>query len=93
MTQPWQPIETAPRGPLLDVKFDIASAEVDGTGKNMADFYAPGCRRRRNPVDPVICGVRYSRGHFRPVLGELELYAILSVTLTHWRPADPSQPK
>jgi hypothetical protein len=64
------------------------TAEIDGTGKNMAEFYAPGCTRKRNPTDPVIANVRFKNRHFRPVIPgspEIDCYAILSVNLTHWR--------
>jgi hypothetical protein len=87
---PWQPIATAPRdGTLLDVRFDPTTAEVDAVG-SLAEFYAPGCTRRRKPAEPVITGVEFSNGHFRPVCQgspDVKMHGIVSVTLTHWRPA------
>jgi hypothetical protein len=96
----WEPIETAPKdGSLLDVKFDVASAE-----EHMAEFYAPQSTRTREPAEPVIENVAFVNGGFKPVIdaeGAREVarlagswgtvigvaYGIVSVTLTHWRPA------
>jgi hypothetical protein len=96
----WQSIETAPKdGSLLDVKFDVASAEA-----HMAEFYAPLSTRAVEPTEPVIENVAFVNGGFKPVIdaeGAREVaclaggwgtvlgvaYGIVSVTLTHWRPA------
>lgn len=96
----WQPIATAPRdGSLVDVWFDIASAEAGA-----AEFYAPGCTRPEGQSEPVIGHVAFVNGHFRPVIDEAGAqavaalaggwgpvegvaYAIVSVTLSRWRPA------
>lgn len=96
----WQPIPTAPRdGSLLDVWFDIASAEAGA-----AEFYAPGCTQPDGQNEPVIEQVACVNGHFRPVIdqagtravialaggwGTVEgvAHGIVSVTLTRWRPA------
>jgi hypothetical protein len=88
----WRTIDSAPRdGTLLDVLFDPATAEIDRSGRrplSMAEFYVPGSTARRNPVEPLIENVEFSNRHFRPVTEDgTRLYAILSVTLTHWRPA------
>lgn len=86
----WQPIASAPRdGTLLDVLFDPRTAEIDRSGRrplSMAEFYAPGSTHKHDPAEPLIERVEFSNRHFRP-LGEdgTRLYAILSVTLTHWR--------
>lgn len=91
MTAEWQPIEQAPRdGTLLDVMFDPATAEIDYSGKrplSMADFYAPGSTRRKDPTPPVIERVEFSNRHFRPVMEcGTRLYACdMAVTLTHFR--------
>ncbi len=88
----WSAIDSAPRdGTLLDVLFDPASAQIDRSGRrplSMAEFYVPDSTARRNPVEPLIENVEFSNRHFRPVTEDgTRLYAILSVTLTHWRPA------
>ncbi|KWU26348.1 hypothetical protein [Burkholderia cenocepacia] len=60
----WQPIGTAPKdGRLLDLLFDIKTAELGS-----AEFYAPGCTRRRNPTEPLIENVAYVNGGFKPVV-------------------------
>lgn len=84
----WHPMETAPRdGTMLDVRFDPGTAERDRMG-SLAEFYAPGCTRRRDPTEPVILGVHFSNRHFRPGLpGDGFCACDLSVTLTGWRPA------
>lgn len=94
----WQPIETAPRdGTLLDVLFDPATAEIDHGGRrplSMAEFYAPGSTRRKDPALPIIERVEFSNRHFRPVTEDgTRLYACdMAITLTQWRrhPGDPA---
>lgn len=88
----WQPINSAPKdGTLLDVLFDPATAEIDRGGRrplSMAEFYAPGSTARRNPAEPLIENVEFSNYSFRPVTEDgTRLHGIISVTLTHWRPA------
>jgi len=103
--QPWQGIDEVPMdGMLLDVKFDPWTADIDGSGKNMAEFYVPGSTRRLDPAEPIIENVAYVNGGFKPVVdwdaaeavralagrwGHVDgvLYGIMSVRLTHWRPA------
>lgn len=83
----WMPISTAPRdGTMIDVLFDPTTADRDRMG-SLAEFYAPGCTRRKNPTEPVIEGVHFSNRHFRPGKPEDRFTACdMSVTLTHWRP-------
>lgn len=96
----WSDITSAPKdGTLLDVKFDVATAEP-----GMAEFYAKGCTRQREAAEPVIENVAFVNGSFKPVIdGEGARfvasiaggwgpeqgtgYGISSVTLTHWRPS------
>jgi hypothetical protein len=88
----WQPIETAPRDEtMIDVRFDPTTAERDEMG-SLAEFYAPGCTRRKNPTEPVIEGVHFSNRHFRPGRpGEGYHACDMAVTLTHWRaPTTPN---
>jgi hypothetical protein len=92
----WQSIDTAPRdGTLLDVLFDPATAEIDRSGRrplSMAEFYAPGSAARRNPALPLIERVEFSNHSFRPVMKDgTRLHGIISVSLTHWRPAKGSR--
>lgn len=92
MSLEWQPIATAPQdGTLLDVLFDPHTAEIDHGGRrplSMAEFYAPGSTRRKNPAEPLIANVEFSNRCFRPVHEGTRLHGILSVTLTHWRLAE-----
>jgi hypothetical protein len=80
----WTMIETAPKdGILIDVRFDPNTAEVDGTGKNMAEFYAPGCTMGN--AEPTIRNVRFQGGSFKSMAGDnldIPWYGIVSVTLT-----------
>lgn len=83
----WQDIASAPKdGTLLDVLFDPATAERDAAG-SMAEFYAPGCTRRKNPSQPIIERVAFINRHFRPVMDDgFPLHACdMAVTLTKWR--------
>lgn len=60
----WSGIESAPKdGTLLDVRFDITTAEP-----GMAEFYAKGCTRQREAVEPVIENVAFVNGSFKPVI-------------------------
>lgn len=93
----WQPANTAPQdGTLMDVLFDPATAEIDYSGRralSMAEFYAPGSTRRKNPEPPIISRVEFSNRHFRPVMEDgTRLHGIISVTVTHWRPHQEPHP-
>ena len=101
LPQPWRPIVSAPKdGTLLDVLFDVPTAEPE-----MAEFYAPGCSRKKAAEEPIIENVAFVNGNFAPVIdaegarmiadlkggwGDTQrsvTYSILSVSITHWRPA------
>lgn len=73
--QPWQPIESVPKnGTLIDVMFDVLSAE-----EGMAEFYAPGCTRKKNAADPVIENVAFINGSFKPVIDAAGAKAVATV--------------
>lgn len=73
--QPWQPIDTAPRdGTLIDVLFDVQTAE-----QGMAEFYAPGCTRKKEPASPVIENVAFVNGSFKPVIDAAGVRAVAAV--------------
>lgn len=89
-TEAWQPMESAPRdGTLLDVRFDPATAERDSVG-SLAEFWAPGSTRTRNPAEPVIRNVVLENRHFRPrPIRSMRMPACdMSITLTGWRLAN-----
>lgn len=60
----WRPMVSAPKdGTLLDVLFDIRTAEP-----GMAEFYVPGCTRKKEPEEPIIENVAFVNGNFAPVI-------------------------
>lgn len=98
--KPWADIATAPKdGTLIDVKFEVANAEPgmaefyapgstrrgDATEPTIENVvFANGCFAPVIDKEAAAAAIELQGGW-----GELpgRLYGIMSVTLTHWRPA------